>query len=77
MQHFLKPFSRTAGARIIAPQLFEQFFVTMHDAQAAFDLTFGREALPPLAHDLKTPARFQIRDRVARYTSIVQFRNRV
>jgi hypothetical protein len=37
----------------------------MHDAQAAFDLGFGREALPPLAHDLKTPARFQILYRVA------------
>jgi hypothetical protein len=65
MQHFLKPFSGTAGAGIIASQLFEQFFVAMHDAQAAFDQGFGGEALAPLAHDLKTSARFQIRYRDA------------
>jgi hypothetical protein len=64
MQHFLKPFSRTAGAGIVASQLFEQFFVTMYDAQATFDLGFGGEALAPFAHDLKTPARFQIHCRV-------------
>ncbi len=65
MQHFLKPFSRTTWAGIVTSQFFEQFFVAVNDAQATFDLDFGREALPPLAHDLKTPARFQIRYRDA------------
>jgi hypothetical protein len=32
MQHFLKPFSRTAGTGIIASQFFEQFFVAIHNS---------------------------------------------
>jgi hypothetical protein len=61
MQHFLKPFTRTAWAGVVTSQLFEQFFIAVNDAVAAFDLRFGGEALPPLAHDLKSTARFQIR----------------
>jgi hypothetical protein len=44
MQHFLKPFSRTAWARIIPPKLFDQLFVAVYSAVAAFDVRFGREA---------------------------------
>ena len=50
MQHFLKPTARATRTRIIASELFGQFLVAAHDAYAAFDLRFGREALTPFAH---------------------------
>jgi hypothetical protein len=45
----LKPATGTAGAWIVAPQLLEEFFLAVHDAEAAFDVGFGREAAPAFA----------------------------
>jgi hypothetical protein len=39
-QHFLKQPPRTTGTGVVPPQLFNQVFVAMHDAQAALDLGF-------------------------------------
>jgi hypothetical protein len=44
MQQFLKPTTRTAGTGIIATEFFEQLFVAVNDADAAFDVGFRRES---------------------------------
>ena len=49
MQHFLKPATGAAGARIVAAELFGQLFIAVNDAPAAFDLRFRREASTPFA----------------------------
>jgi len=54
MQHRLKPKARAAWTWVIATQLFNELFVPIHDAIAALDLSFGREALPAFASYLKT-----------------------
>ena len=42
MQHFLKPASRAADARIVSAELFDQLFVAVDDAVAALDVRLGR-----------------------------------
>jgi len=49
----LKAASRTAGAGVIAPELFMEFFVPVHDAESALYVRLGREALPALTGDLE------------------------
>jgi hypothetical protein len=44
MQQFLKPTIRTAGTGIVTTEFFEQFFVAVNDADAAFDVGFRRES---------------------------------
>jgi hypothetical protein len=52
----------TARTQIIAAEFFDQLFVAVDDAVAAFDGRFGREAFASLAHDLKSKVRFRISD---------------
>jgi hypothetical protein len=54
MQHFLKAFVRTAGARIVAPKLFDEFFVAMNDPDATLHVGFGREASATLTRALES-----------------------
>ena len=54
MQQFLKPATGTAGAEVVATELLDEFFVTVHDAISAFDSGLGRVALPTLARGLET-----------------------
>jgi hypothetical protein len=49
MQHFLKPAARTAGTQVIAPQLFNEIFVTVDYPVPSFDLGFGRISLAAFA----------------------------
>jgi hypothetical protein len=49
MQHFLKPATGTAWAKIIASQFLGQIFVAVNDAHPAFDFRFRREAAAALA----------------------------
>jgi hypothetical protein len=39
MQQFLKPTARAAWAKVISSQLFHEFFVAMHDPQAASNVS--------------------------------------
>ena len=43
-----------AGAEVVATELFQQLFVDMDYAGAAFDLGFGRETFAAFAGDLKS-----------------------
>jgi hypothetical protein len=52
-QHDLKFPARAAGAKIVPPELFDQFLVTPDDAMAAFDVGFRWETLPALASALE------------------------
>jgi hypothetical protein len=54
MQHFLKPASGAADARIVAAELFEQLFVAVHDPVAALDARLGRIAGAPFARARKS-----------------------
>jgi hypothetical protein len=53
MQQCLKAPRRTARARIVAPELLEQFLIAMHHANAAFDMGFGWESLAAFTSDLE------------------------
>jgi hypothetical protein len=56
-QHFLKSLPRTAWARIIAAQLFNQLnLAAAHKAQPALHLRFGWIAFTPLTGDLESMA---------------------
>jgi hypothetical protein len=44
-QHALKPVSRAARARIVTPELFNQFLVAVDDAITALHMRFGIEIL--------------------------------
>src|SRR5690349_19831913 len=57
MQQRLKPASRSARTRIVAPELFAQFLVAVDDAVAASDAGFGRESPAPFAGDFKSGSR--------------------
>ena len=65
MQHFLKAAARAADAGIVAAELFNELFVTVHDAVAALDSGFGRIALAALARARKSWAARRSRCRVA------------
>ena len=52
-QHFLKTTSRTTGARIVAAELLNQFFVTVDDPETAFDVRFRRKPLAALTAALE------------------------
>jgi hypothetical protein len=54
MQQFLKPTAGIAWARVVAAELFEKLFVSVHGAVAAFDSGFRREALLTFACRLET-----------------------
>jgi hypothetical protein len=41
MQHFLKALARAARARIVAPELFEEFFIPMNDSNATLHVRLG------------------------------------
>ena len=42
-----------AGTRIVAPELFEQLFVSVHHSHAAFHLCLGRESFATFAGDFE------------------------
>ena len=44
---------RSAGARIVASEFFDQLFVAADDAHAAFDLSFGWKPFTALAGALE------------------------
>ena len=50
---FLEALATSAGAEIVATELFLKEFVSMHDANPASYLRFGWEALSSLAHRLE------------------------
>ena len=54
MQQFLKPAAGVAWARVVTAELFEEFFIPVHYAMAAFDPGFRRESLPTLTRCLET-----------------------
>jgi hypothetical protein len=54
MQQFLKPVAGTAWTWVVAAELLDQFLVPVHDAVAALDAGFGREAFPALTRGLET-----------------------
>jgi len=56
MQHFLKPFIRSARAGIVSAELFEKLFIGVDDALAAFDVCSGRVTPAPFAGALKSRA---------------------
>jgi hypothetical protein len=70
MQHFLKAFVRSAWARIVSAELFDQLFVSMDDANAALYMRFRRESAATFTRALESRADRRI-DRVdgARDTS--------
>jgi len=49
MQHFLKPATGTAGARIVASQFLYQLFVAVNKAHSALDASLRWEAPAALA----------------------------
>jgi len=51
----------TAGAQIIAAQLFFQQLVAMHDPRTPLDLVFGRKTFAAFAHRFKKTVFRQIR----------------
>ena len=55
-QHFLKALAGSAGAQIVATELFGEFLVASNDALTAFDTALGWEALAALTHHLKSTA---------------------
>jgi hypothetical protein len=54
MQQRLKSTARSARTRIIPTQFLEQLLPTTHDAIAAFDMSFRREAFSTFATDLES-----------------------
>jgi hypothetical protein len=46
--------SGSARTWIVAPELFDDLFLAVHEPGTAFDLRFRREAFPPLAGDLES-----------------------
>lgn len=50
----LKFARRTTGTKIVPAKLFGQLFVSMDNAVASFDMSFGRESFPALTHYLKS-----------------------
>jgi len=56
MQQFLKTFVRPAWARVVAAELFDEFFVAVNNPHAAFDVRLGREASPALTGSLESKA---------------------
>jgi hypothetical protein len=53
-QQRLKFAAGAAGAEVVASQLFDQVFVSAHDALATLHFGFGRESLSPFAAALKS-----------------------
>ena len=49
MQHFLKPATGAAGAKVVAPQFLGQLFVAVNDAHSSLDVCFRRESAASLA----------------------------
>jgi hypothetical protein len=54
MQQFLKPTIGAAWAWVVATQLLDQLFVSVHNAMTALDSGLGGEALATLTGDLET-----------------------
>ncbi len=54
MQQFLKLPPGKARARVVTPQLFDQFLIAMDDPVTTLDMGFGWETLAALAHGVKT-----------------------
>ena len=60
IQQFLKPATRIAGTQVIATELLDQLFFTVHHAMAALYAGFGWEALTALSNNLKSPPNTRI-----------------
>ncbi len=54
MQQSLKPAAGVAWAGVVAAELFDQLLAAVHDAMAALDPGFGREAFPALTRRLES-----------------------
>jgi hypothetical protein len=71
MQQFLKPTAGIARTWVVATELFEKLFVSVHNAMAAFDPSFRREALLTFARCLETRTGRGVVIWVSWHTSIV------
>ncbi len=71
MQQFLKPTAGIARAWVVATELFEKLFVSVHHAIAAFDSGFRREALLTFTCRLETKTGRGVVICVSWHTSIV------
>ena len=65
MQQRLKSRSRAARTQVVAPELFAQLDVAVHDAFAAPDVGFRREGVPPLTRDAESRGGRRNRDACA------------
>jgi len=54
MQQFLKPTAGIAWTWVVATELFEKLFISVHNAAAALDPGFRREPLLTFARRLET-----------------------
>src|SRR5206468_4183367 len=59
MQHVLKAAAGTAGAEVVAAELFGQLFVAVDNALSPFDRRFRWESPPPFAYRLKSSVRIR------------------
>jgi hypothetical protein len=77
-QQFLKPFVGAAGARVVAAELFEELFVAVNDARAAFYVGFGGVASAAFAGGFKSRSGRNIArcDRRAGFAWDTSFRER-
>ena len=60
MQQFLKPAPGTAGAEVVAPELFGEFLLTVDDAESFLDAGFGWETSPTFADDFERVMRVRV-----------------
>jgi hypothetical protein len=56
MQHFLKAFVRSTGARIVAAKLLDELLIPMDNPHAALYVRFRWEPAPALTHRLESKA---------------------
>ncbi|KCZ97060.1 hypothetical protein HPO_16830 [Hyphomonas polymorpha PS728] len=52
-QHLLKSAIRTAGAKVVPSEFFDEFLIAVYDPYAALYAGFGVEALAPFRGDLE------------------------
>lgn len=69
MQQRLKPTGRSAGAEVVATELFLKLFDAVNNAIAALHMCFGCESLAALTGALESKGRFRGRIAVSYVTS--------
>ena len=53
MQHFLKPTTGVARARVVAAKFFGEFLIAVYDPETALHVRLGRESFAALANALE------------------------